>query len=91
MKINYEITDIGADALRCRLIEQTAKQHRFLVKKRAKSKERDRFLNDQIKDLERFFRSGWGQLLSGGHGEYIIEKDYEVVKEELARERRRLK
>ena len=28
----------------------------------------------QIASLERFFLGWWGQLLSGGHGEYIIER-----------------
>lgn len=31
--------------------------------------------------LEKFFRSAWGQLLSYGHGEYIIENTRKMVKE----------
>lgn len=29
---------------------------------------------DEIKALERFFLSAWGQLLSGNMGEYIVEQ-----------------
>lgn len=91
MKLEYELTNSGTDALRIRIIHHTSKQHRFLLKKRGKMKKLDRFLDDQIKDVERFLLSSWGQLLSGGCGEYIIEKDYEMVREELERERRKLK
>ena len=87
MKLDYEITDIGADFLRIRIIEIEARRHQHLIVERAKSRRRDRFLDDEIKDCERFFKSAWGQLLSGGCGEYIIEKNYEAARE-MMKERR---
>lgn len=42
----------------------------------------------RIAELEGFFRSDYGQLLSGDHGEYILEKVKEMVEEERRRRRR---
>ena len=36
----------------------------------------------KIAKLEKFFLSGWGELLSYGHGEYIIEHTKEMVRNE---------
>jgi len=41
-----------------------------------------------IASLERFFRSDYGQLLSGDNGEYIIEKVQEWLEEERRKRRR---
>lgn len=35
----------------------------------------------QAARLERFFRSGWGELLSYGHGEYIIDHTRKIVRD----------
>jgi hypothetical protein len=29
---------------------------------------------DEAADLERFFKSEWGEFLSGGHGDFIISE-----------------
>ena len=39
----------------------------------------DPYANGEIIALEKFFLSGWGQLLSGNQGEIIIEKCRQVV------------
>lgn len=88
MKIAYKLNDEGVNALRIGIIHQMAKQHQKLLRKKAKSREKDKLLDDQIKDVERFFLSPWGQLLSGNCGEYIIKKDREVVREEMERRRK---
>ena len=41
-----------------------------------------------IKSLKRFYRSKWGQLLSGNHGDLIIER---IMKEEAQREQKNRK
>ena len=91
MKLDYTLNDLGVDELRISIIKNTAKQHRFLLRRRGRSVKLDRLLNDEIKEVERFLRSSWGQLLSGDCGDYIIEMDYKVVNEELERERRKKK
>lgn len=87
----YDMTDGGANELRIGIIREASLQHRKLLKERSRSRKRDRLLDDKIKDLERFFRSSWGEMLSGDNGDYIIEKDREIVAEEMAMERRILK
>ena len=87
----YNMTDGGCNELRIGIIREASFQHRKLLKERSRSRKRDRLLDDKIKDLERFFRSSWGEMLSGDNGDYIIEKDREIVAEEIAMERRILK
>ena len=89
MKLEYEITDIGAQALRERIVQDAADMHRKAIKKRMKSRWPDQELSSRIRSYEAFFRSEWGQILCAGYSEYIIEKDYAIVREELAKEKRR--
>lgn len=89
MKPDYEITDSGIFELRVRIIEVASKRHIFLIKKRYKKNLIDGPVLIEIRELERFFKSNWGQLLSGFYGEWIIKKDYEVAREELDKERRK--
>lgn len=91
MKLNYKMTDSGANELRIGIIKEASSKHRRLLKRRERYPVKDRLLDDQIKDIERFFRSSWGEMLSGDNGDYIIEKDREIVAEEMAMERRILK
>lgn len=92
MKLSYKMTDSGANELRIGIIKEASSKHRRLLKRRKRYPAvKDRLLDDQIKDIERFFRSSWGEMLSGDHGAYIIEKDREIVAEEMAMERGILK
>ena len=64
------------EILQVHILYQAIKDYRNALKKKKPA---------QIAELEKFFRSPYGQLLSGDKGEYIIEK----VKEQLEEERRR--
>lgn len=88
MKLDYKLNDKGVNELRIGIIHQMAKQHQKMLRKRATLRKKDSWLDDEIKDVERFFLSPWGQLLSGNCGEYIIEKDREVVREEMERRKK---
>jgi len=88
MKLDYKLNDAGVNELRINIIREMAKQHQRMLRRRAMLQKRNRFLDDEIKDVERFFLSSWGQLLSGDCGEYIIEKDREVVREEMERRKK---
>ena len=44
--------------------------------------------NEQI-ELERWFRSKWGQLLSGDNGEYIIERCHQSYKTSASKKGKR--
>ena len=89
MKPDYEITDSGIYELRARILEVAAKRHRFLIMKRYKKNLIVGPVPQEIKELEDFFLSYWGQLLSGFAGQYIIDKDYDIAREELDKERRK--
>lgn len=84
--LDYELTDIGVIALRNAVMKQAAEQHRKClgIKLRQRSKHDADPENDaQIYTLERFLLSEWGQLLSGGLGDHIIERDYKIVRDEI--------
>lgn len=87
-RIGYELNDIGVEQLRTELLKRSADHHRKLLVKQMKTKKRmikDKELDDEVRGIERFFLSYFGQLLSGGRGEYIIEKDMEIAREDFNR------
>lgn len=83
LELNYTPTTEGVNLLRERLMADAAKRHRRYVQKRLKEdpRRKDTTNESRIHTLELFFRSQWGQLLSGGIGETIIETNYEMVRE----------
>lgn len=83
LELNYTLRDEGVNLLRERLMADAAKRHRQYVQKRLKEDPRRKDVTNEsrIHTLELFFRSQWGQLLSGGIGETIIETDYEMAQE----------
>lgn len=87
MKINYELHDDGVENLVAAIVGAAARKHRNIIKKRARKKKKDESLDEQLRDIEKFFRSEWGQLLCGDNGEFIIKKDYKVAMAELKQER----
>lgn len=89
MKIRYQITDTGAEALRVAIVQDAVNIHQKAIKKRIRYGHPDEDLSSRIRKIEAFFLSAWGQSLCSGKGEYIIEKDYAIVREELAKEKRR--
>ena len=87
-RIGYELHDLGVEQLRTELLKRSADHHRKLLVKQMKNKKRmikDKELDDEVRGIERFFLSYFGQLLSGGKGEYIIEKDMEIAQEDFNR------
>jgi hypothetical protein len=64
----------GYYELRIAIIEQANKDYRNALKwHRA----------DRIKKLEKFYRSPWGEFLTGGNGENIITRIRREVKSEF--------
>jgi hypothetical protein len=55
----------NSDILSHAIVVRAAEDYRKALKKRKK---------DKARDLEKWFLSDWGQALSGGCGELIIEK-----------------
>ena len=88
MKIKYELHDYGVEKLVAAIVGSAARKHRNLIKKRARKRKKDESLEEQLRDIERFFRSEWGQLLCGDNGDLIIRKDYDVAMEEIRQERK---
>ena len=84
LKLTYKPTDEGVIALRERLMYDAAKKYRWYLRKRLREDPRRKDITNEsrIHSLELFFRSQWGQLLSGGDGEVIIEKTQKQVLEE---------
>ena len=60
------------DILSNAIVIRAAEDYRKALKKRKK---------DKARDLEEWFLSDWGQALSGGNGELIIEK----IKKEMCK------
>ena len=52
----------------------------FDLRSAMKKSDRLGFVCDEQKNMERWFLSSWGQLLSGDTGEYIIEKCRQTYK-----------
>lgn len=87
-RIGYELHDLGVEQLRMELLKRSADHHRKLLVKQMKNKKRrieDKGLDEEVRGIERFFLSAFGQLLSSGKGEYIIEKDIEIAREDFNR------
>lgn len=55
----------GYENVRFAIVQQAVKDYKRALRKK------DRY---RIRYFEKWFRSGWGQLLSGNNGEYIIEQ-----------------
>lgn len=89
MKIRYQITDTGAEELRTAIVQDAVNIHQKAIEMRIRNGHPDKELSSLIRCIEAFFLSAWGQSLCFGKGEYIIEKDYAIVREELAKEKRR--
>ena len=79
--IDYELCSAGVDNLRIRIVQFAANEHRRLLRDYCG----DRETGWRISDIERFLRAGWGQLLSGGNGEYIIQRNRQIVNERRMR------
>lgn len=62
------------DLIRIAIVKQAIRDYIVALKKQD--------YKQRVK-LERFFRGDWGQLLSDGHGEYIIEKCKKIAEKEL--------
>ena len=58
------------ERLRIEIVRQAAKELECAVKK----SKRQGHMCDEQKNLEKWFRSKWGQFLCGDNGEYIIKK-----------------
>lgn len=58
------------ERLRTEVVRSAVQDYKHALRKSAKEGRKC----DKEKALERFFLSGWGQLLSGDNGEVIIEK-----------------
>lgn len=84
LELNYTPRDEGVMALREKLMYDAAKKYRWYLRKRLREdpQRKDKDNESRISTLELFFRSQWGQLLSGGIGEVIIEKTQKQALEE---------
>ena len=91
LKLDYKPRDEGVMALRERLMYDAAKRYRWFLRKRLREDPWRKDVNNEsrIHTLELFFRSQWGQLLSGGIGEVIIEKTQKMVLEEYKEGRKK--
>ncbi len=58
------------ELIRAAILKQAVKDYKSALKRNQPHKKAE---------LERFFRSDWGQLLSSNHGEYIIENCKRII------------
>ena len=70
-KITNQNTN-GYENVRVAIIEQAITDYKRALKKRQRG---------SIISLERFFLSSWGEMISGGNGEYIIEQVKKQIRE----------
>ena len=59
------MNDVGLVELRAAILRQAARDYEDALKDNNRAK---------AQKLEQFFKSGWGELLSGGLGDYIISE-----------------
>jgi hypothetical protein len=69
------------ERLRAEIVKSAVNDYRAALRK---SKRIGCKCAEEIK-LERWFLSGWGQMLSGGNGEYIIEKCRKTYKDGVSK------
>lgn len=55
------------------IVEQAAKDYRSALKALARDSD-NAYIQDEVKSLERFFRSRWYGILTNVDGEYLMER-----------------
>lgn len=55
------------------IVEQAAKDYRSALKALARDSD-NAYIQDEVKSLERFFRSRWYGILTDVDGEYLMER-----------------
>ena len=61
------------------IVEQAAKDYRSALKALARDSD-NAYIQDEVKSLERFFRSCWYGILTNVDGDYLIDKLREEAK-----------
>ena len=61
------------------IVEQAAKDYRSALKDLARDSD-NAYIQDEVKSLERFFRSHWYGILTNVDGDYLIDKLREEAK-----------
>ncbi|MDD6968299.1 MAG: hypothetical protein PUK18_12515 [Firmicutes bacterium] len=61
------------------IVEQAAKDYRSALKALARDSD-NAYIQDEVKSLERFFRSRWYGILTNVDGDYLIDKLREEAK-----------
>ena len=61
------------------IVEQAAKDYRSALKALARDSD-NAYIQDEVKSLERFFRSRWYGILTNVDGDYLIDKQREEAK-----------
>ena len=61
------------------IVEQAAKDYRSALKALALDSD-NAYIQDEVKSLERFFRSRWYGILTNVDGDYLIDKLREEAK-----------
>lgn len=61
------------------IVEQAAKDYRSALKALARDSDNS-YIQDEVKSLERFFRSRWYGILTNVDGDYLIDKLREEAK-----------
>ena len=76
VKSNRKLT--GYERVRFAIVEQAIIDYKKALKREQRGKPPT--LNYNVKGIEKWFLSDWGQFLSGGNGQYIIEHCRKLVK-----------
>ena len=61
------------------IVEQAAKDYRSALKALTRDSD-NAYIQDEVKSLERFFRSRWYGILTNVDGDYLIDKLREEAK-----------
>lgn len=62
------------EALAAAILQQAVVDYKKIASKKTKNKNDEKAKASELKTIERFFLSGYGQSLSYHHGEYIVER-----------------
>ena len=72
--INDFDSNEGYEALAAAILQQAVIDYKKIAKRKIKNASDKKAKESELKTIERFFLSGYGQSLSYHHGEYIVER-----------------